>query len=66
MIVIAEGESKEIEEKEVKEILLDIASYSRSTDRKLEKGIEILGDIKKDTSTMLDKQDKALEKQDTC
>ncbi len=36
----------------------------QSTDKKLEKGIEILGDIKKDTSTMLDKQDMMLEKQD--
>ncbi|MFP3910320.1 MAG: hypothetical protein ACLFVX_10750 [Archaeoglobaceae archaeon] len=53
-----------IEGKEVKEILLDIASYSRSTDKKLEKGVLILGDIKKDTSTMLEKQDSMLEKQD--
>lgn len=53
-----------IEGKEVKEILLDIASYSRSTDKKLEKGIVILGEIKKDTSTMLEKQDLMLEKQD--
>lgn len=57
-----------LEKRGVKEILLKIASYSQSTDEKLERGIEILndmkrklGDIKRDTSAMLEKQDETIE-----
>lgn len=53
-----------LEEKGAKEILLSIASTSKATDEKLERGVEILGDIKKDTSAILDKQGLMLEKQD--
>ncbi|WP_456474889.1 acylphosphatase, partial [Candidatus Pyrohabitans sp.] len=35
-----------LDDSDVKEILLNIASYSKSTDEKLEKGVEILGEIK--------------------
>jgi acylphosphatase len=54
-----------LEEKGVKEILLDMASSYKSMDSKLEKGIEILGSIDKKQDTMIDKQDTMLEKQDT-
>jgi acylphosphatase len=68
-----------LEDKGVKEVLMDIASYSRSTNEKLERGVEILGEIKtaqdehidltrqilKKQDTMLEKQDTMLEKQDT-
>ncbi len=51
----------DLDEEGVREILLNIASYSKSTDEKLERGVEILSDIKGDTSTMLEKQDETIE-----
>ena len=61
-----------LEDKGVKEVLMDIAFYSRSTDEKLEKGVGILGEIKASQDTHIDltkqilkKQDTMLEKQDT-
>jgi acylphosphatase len=57
-----------LEDRGVKEILLRIASYSQSTDEKLERGIGILNDMKRelgsikaDTSAMLAKQDETIE-----
>lgn len=47
-----------------KELLMKIVHFSKSTDEKLERGIEILGTMKNQLDIVIEKQDKMLNKQD--
>ncbi len=47
-----------------RELLMKIVHFSKSTDEKLEKGIEILGTMKNQLDIVIEKQDKMLKKQD--
>ena len=47
-----------------KELLMKIVHFSKSTDEKLERGIEILGTMKNQLDIVIEKQDEMLKKQD--
>ncbi len=47
-----------------KELLMKIVHFSKSTDEKLERGIEILGTMKNQLDIVIEKQNKILRKQD--
>ena len=53
-----------LESSGTRELLLRLVSYAKSSDEKLERGIEILGTIKSQQDEMLEKQDRMLEKQE--
>ena len=53
-----------LESSGTRKLLLRLVSYAKSSDEKLERGIEILGTIKSQQDEMLEKQDRMLEKQD--
>ncbi len=53
-----------LESSGTRKLLLRLVSYAKSSDEKLERGIEILGTIKSQQDEMLEKQNRMLEKQE--